>query len=209
MYQYDHAYQGQVYALLARPDATPTDTTVTLTWGAWRWRHPVTVQPGTPERTTGGTLLLYAKLDTSLRDPLVTLDTPDPVCAAFGTAGPTSVAPLSTVDANQGWTGADRWPSAGPAHRFVLRVGRGEVGVAAGTNIAGEPVEPRARPVQAPRCSSRRQRRAELRTITAAQREGNARPARGRPGLRAGMVAVAGPSSGEGVHRERADPVGQ
>ncbi|MFB7379170.1 hypothetical protein ACFC6U_27805 [Kitasatospora purpeofusca] len=240
VYQYDHTYQGQVYALLARPDATPTDTTVTLTWGAWRWRHPVTVQPGTPERTTGGTLLLYVKLDTSLRDPLVTLDTPDPVCAAFGTAGPTSVAPLSTVDANQGWTGAeptadtpagpdgpvamdstsgpsaattgdaaDRWPSAGPAHRFVLRVGRGEVGVAAGSNIAGEPVEPRARPVQAPRCSSHRQRRAELRTITAAQREDNARPARGRPGLRAGMVAVAGPSSGEGVHRERADPVGQ
>ncbi|SDS59805.1 Helix-turn-helix domain-containing protein [Streptomyces sp. TLI_053] len=107
VYQYDHAYQGQVYALLARPDATPTDTTVTLTWGAWRWRHAVTVQPGTPERTTGGTLLLYAKLDTSLRDPLVTVDTPDPVCAAFGTAGPTSVAPLSTVDANQGWTGAE------------------------------------------------------------------------------------------------------
>ncbi|GHF69992.1 hypothetical protein GCM10018790_54880 [Kitasatospora xanthocidica] len=107
VYQYDHAYQGQVYALLARPDGTPADTAVTLTWGAWRWQHGVTVQPGTPARTTGGTLLLYTKLDTSLRDPLVTVDTADPVCAAFGTAGPTSVAPLTTVDANQGWTGAE------------------------------------------------------------------------------------------------------
>ncbi|MEU9043604.1 MULTISPECIES: helix-turn-helix transcriptional regulator [unclassified Kitasatospora] len=107
VYQYDHAYQGQVYALLARPDGKPADTAVTLTWGAWRWQHPVTVQPGTPAQTTGGTLLLYTKLDTSLRDPLVTVDTADPVCAAFGTAGPTSVAPLSTVDANQGWTGAE------------------------------------------------------------------------------------------------------
>ncbi|AUG82041.1 hypothetical protein CFP65_7461 [Kitasatospora sp. MMS16-BH015] len=107
VYQYDHAYQGQVYTLLARPDGTPAATAVTLTWGAWRWQQPVTVQPGVPARTTGGTLLLYTKLDTSLRDPLVTVDTTDPVCAAFGTAGPTSVAPLSTVDANQGWTGAE------------------------------------------------------------------------------------------------------
>ncbi|RKT19320.1 helix-turn-helix protein [Streptomyces sp. 1114.5] len=107
VYQYDHSYQGQVYALLARPDGKPADTPVTLTWGAWRWQHPVTVQPGTPAQTTGGTLLLYTKLDTSLRDPLVTVDTADPVCAAFGTAGPTSVAPLTTVDANQGWTGAE------------------------------------------------------------------------------------------------------
>ncbi|MFE6051370.1 helix-turn-helix domain-containing protein [Kitasatospora sp. NPDC056446] len=107
VYQYDHAYQGQVYALLARPDGTPADTDTTLTWGAWRWQHPVTVQPGAPAQTAGGTLLLFTKLDTSLRDPLVTVDTATPVCAAFGTAGPTSVAPLVTVDANQGWTGTE------------------------------------------------------------------------------------------------------
>ncbi|MEV7596026.1 helix-turn-helix transcriptional regulator [Kitasatospora sp. NPDC089797] len=107
VYQFDHAYQGQVYALLARPDAGPAETAVTLVWGPWRWQHPVTVQPGAPAQAAGGALLLFTKLDTSLRDPLVTVDTADPVCAAFGTAGPTSVAPLTTVDANQGWTGAE------------------------------------------------------------------------------------------------------
>lgn len=67
----------------------------------------MTVQSGAPAQAAGGTLLLFTELDTGLRDPLVTIDTADPVCAAFGTAGPTSVAPLATVDANQGWTGAE------------------------------------------------------------------------------------------------------
>ncbi|MFJ8470330.1 helix-turn-helix domain-containing protein [Kitasatospora sp. NPDC094011] len=114
VYQYDHSYRGQVYALLARPGDGAADTGVTLVWGSWRWQHPVTVHPGVPAQGVGGTLLLYTKLDAGLRDPLVTVDTAEPVCAAFGTAGPTSVAPVTTVDANQGWTGAEPTADATP-----------------------------------------------------------------------------------------------
>lgn len=102
VYRFDHAYMGQVYVLLAEPKARTT-TDVTITWGAWRWHQSVSVEPGDPTQGSGGTLLLFNKLDTSLRNPIVTVDTPTPTCAAFGTAGGTAVAPLATVDANQGW----------------------------------------------------------------------------------------------------------
>lgn len=103
VYQFDHAYMGQVYVLLAVPTARGTTTDATITWGAWRWHQSVAVEPGDPTRDSGGTLLLFNKLDTSLRDPIVTVETTAPTCAAFGTASGTAVAPLTTVDANQGW----------------------------------------------------------------------------------------------------------
>lgn len=104
VYQFDHAYMGQVYVLLAEPTARSTTMDTTITWGAWRWRKSVSVEPGDPTRDSGGTLLLFNKLDTSLRNPIVTVETAAPTCASFGTAGGTAVAPLTTIDANEGWT---------------------------------------------------------------------------------------------------------
>ncbi|WP_101378709.1 helix-turn-helix transcriptional regulator [Streptomyces sp. GP55] len=103
VYQYAQAYTGQVYAQLASPTGGTDEVPTTITWGEWVWRHPVTVNPGDPAQAVGGTVLLFAKLDTGPRNPLVVLDTATPTCVSFGTAGGTSVAPLATVDANQGW----------------------------------------------------------------------------------------------------------
>ncbi|MDH6134573.1 hypothetical protein P3T37_003977 [Kitasatospora sp. MAA4] len=113
IYQYPQAFTGQVYVLLSTPGPWPSGTAATLTWGQWAWRHSVTVQPGDPAQTAGGTLLLFSKLDASARNPLVQFDSSTPVCAAFGTAGGTSVAPLATVDANEGWVSST--PSPAPA----------------------------------------------------------------------------------------------
>jgi hypothetical protein len=110
VYQFPQAYAGQVYVLLATSSGQSATTGATITWGAWAWHRSVTVAPGAPAQGVGGTLLLFNKLDTSLRNPLVTVDTVAPACAVFGTAGGTSVAPLTTVDANQGWTSATSTP---------------------------------------------------------------------------------------------------
>ncbi|MFC3584771.1 helix-turn-helix domain-containing protein [Streptantibioticus rubrisoli] len=110
VYQFPQAYAGQVYVLLATSSGQSATTGATITWGAWAWHRSVAVAPGAPAQGVGGTLLLFNKLDTSLRDPLVTVDTVTPACAVFGTAGGTSVAPLTTVDANQGWTSASSAP---------------------------------------------------------------------------------------------------
>ncbi|MFJ8477317.1 hypothetical protein [Kitasatospora sp. NPDC094011] len=103
VYRFTQSYQGQVYALLSTPTGRSTSTATTLTWGAWAWHHDVTLTPGIPAHGLGGTLLLFDKLDTDTRNPLVEIDTTVPTCAAFGTAGTTSVAPLVTVDAAPGW----------------------------------------------------------------------------------------------------------
>ncbi|MGF1425658.1 helix-turn-helix domain-containing protein [Kitasatospora sp. LaBMicrA B282] len=111
VFQYPQPYTGQVYVLLATPVAGPADVTTSITWGAWAWHRSVTVHPGAPAQATGGTLLVFDKLDASARDPLVLVDTSAPTCAAFGTAGGTSVAPLATVDANLGWVDAPPAPT--------------------------------------------------------------------------------------------------
>jgi hypothetical protein len=111
VYQYPQTYEGQVYILLSTPTGASTTVSTTITWGEWALHRSVTVDPGTPTQGAGGTLLLLDKLDTSLRDPLVEVDTATPVCAAFGTADGTSVAPLTTVDANQGWVSATPSPA--------------------------------------------------------------------------------------------------
>ncbi|WP_220140324.1 hypothetical protein [Kitasatospora acidiphila] len=64
VYQYAQAYTGQVYAQLAGPTGGTTEVPTTITWGEWVWRHPVTVNPGDPAQAVGGTVLLFAKLDT-------------------------------------------------------------------------------------------------------------------------------------------------
>ena len=111
VYQYPQTYEGQVYVLLSTPTGRSATVATTITWGEWAWHRSVTVDPGTPVQGAGGTLLLLDKLDTSLRDPLVTVDTATPICAAFGTADGTSVAPFTTVDANQGWVSATPSPA--------------------------------------------------------------------------------------------------
>ncbi|MGC0417167.1 helix-turn-helix domain-containing protein [Embleya sp. AB8] len=111
VYQFDHAYQGQVYVLLATPGAEPRPTEATITWGAWQWHQTVNVAPGDPTQSSGGALLLFNKLDTNIRNPLITIDTTAPTCVAFGTAGGTSVAPQTTIDANQGWVGITPSPA--------------------------------------------------------------------------------------------------
>ncbi|MFI6151561.1 hypothetical protein ACIBCA_02560 [Kitasatospora sp. NPDC051170] len=75
------------------------------------WHRNVPVTPGVPAQGFGGTLLLFDKLDTNVRNPLVEVDTAVPTCAAFGIAGATSVAPLAAVDADQGWVGVTASPA--------------------------------------------------------------------------------------------------
>jgi hypothetical protein len=100
-----------VYAQLASPTGRAAEVPTTITWGEWAWQHPVTVNPGDPAQAVGGTVLLFAKLDTSPRNPLVVIDTASPTCVSFGTASGTSVAPLATVDANQGWASSSPDPT--------------------------------------------------------------------------------------------------
>ncbi|MDH6134426.1 hypothetical protein P3T37_003829 [Kitasatospora sp. MAA4] len=83
----------------------------TITWGQLAWHRSATVQPGDPAQTVGGTLLLLAKLDSGPRNPLVQIDSSVPVCAVFGTAGGTSVTPLATLDANEGWVSSTPDPA--------------------------------------------------------------------------------------------------
>ncbi|MFF0413395.1 hypothetical protein ACFYUY_23525 [Kitasatospora sp. NPDC004745] len=111
VYQFTQSYRGQVYALLSTPTGRSADVATTVTWGVWAWHHDVTVTPGVPAQGLGGTLLLFDKLDTNVRNPLVEVDTAVPTCAAFGTAGGTSVAPLAVVDADQGWVGVTASPA--------------------------------------------------------------------------------------------------
>ncbi|WP_052441733.1 helix-turn-helix domain-containing protein [Streptacidiphilus anmyonensis] len=111
VYQYAQAYAGQVYVQLASPGAGTAEVPTTITWGPWSWRQPVAVHPGDPAQAVGGTVLLFSKLDTSARNPLVVVDTTSPLCVSFGTAGGTSVAPLATVDANQGWVSSSPDPA--------------------------------------------------------------------------------------------------
>ncbi|WP_051967362.1 helix-turn-helix domain-containing protein [Kitasatospora mediocidica] len=111
VYQYTQTFTGQVYVQLAVPTAQSAEIPTTVTWGQWVWRHSVTVNPGDPAQAVGGTVLLFAKLDTGPRNPLVVVDTATPVCVTFGTAGGTSVAPLASVDANQGWVSSSPAPT--------------------------------------------------------------------------------------------------
>jgi hypothetical protein len=105
-YTYPTPYVGEVYVDMAASPHAAVQAVVTLTWGPWRWRRLIPIQPGLVQFGQGGTLLYYGKLYTTGRtgiNPPIMVNASVPVCAYFGIAPDGTPRASLEVNANPGW----------------------------------------------------------------------------------------------------------
>lgn len=98
-------YRGDVFAHLAVGGEKPVVMSVTFRWGDEQWRQSVTVHPGLTSTGRGGTLIGTGKINSVVtfpRDvnPVLVVETEQPVCVRFGTASDTAIpVPISYIRA--------------------------------------------------------------------------------------------------------------
>jgi hypothetical protein len=100
-YHFPGEYLGDIYAQIAAGVDAPVTVTVTFKWGPMRWQQPIEVSPGLVSSGRGGTLIGTGKQTSTIEspndpNPVLIVQTDQPVCVTFGTAR-TSPKPVPSI----------------------------------------------------------------------------------------------------------------